>query len=102
MIDKNFSISNGKISLLLLEGQFGRNIYISEIYQLLDRLPEVDYVERQGQNDEVVILSEDSERKERVNGQLSSVKLYANELVNAQIEQSDIDISPAGSSVSGG
>ncbi len=102
MRDKNFSISNGKISLLLLEGQFGRNIYISEIYQLLDRLPEVDYVERQGQNDEVVILSEDSERKERVNGQLSSVKLYANELVNAQIEQSDIDISPAGSSVSGG
>lgn len=82
--------------------EFGRNIYISEIYELLDRLPGVDYVAEQEQNGELVILPKDSERKERVNGQLSAVKVYANELVDAQIEQSSITILPAGTSVSGG
>lgn len=91
--------------------EFGRNIYISEIYQLLDKLPGVDYVkptetkEQQAQNDEdeVVILPEDSEeRKERVNGQLSAVKIYANELVYVQREQISITILSAGTSVSGG
>lgn len=90
--------------------EFGRNIYISEIYQLLDRLPGVDYIKptetkgQQAQNneDEVVIVPEDSEeRKERDNGQLSAVKIYANELVDVQLEQSSITILPV-TSVSGG
>jgi hypothetical protein len=37
--------------------QFGRNVYVSEIYQLLDQLPGVDYVERMNNKDELTVIN---------------------------------------------
>ncbi|MFB2875386.1 baseplate J/gp47 family protein [Floridanema aerugineum] len=79
--------------------EFGRNVYLSEIYELLDKQPGIDYVEkveRTGNSttkvpeDEIVV--EDKQRELRVNGQLSAVELKANELVNFQIQKRDIQI----------
>lgn len=92
---------------------FGRNIYISEIYELLDRQPGVDYVipTKPQQSDkpleEVLVLSSDAEqRKVKVNVdkqlQLSAVKVKAYELVNLQINDGDITIIPAYTSATGG
>jgi Baseplate J-like protein len=66
--------------------EFGRSIYISEIYELLDELPEVDYVE------EVTILEppDGNSRRVKVNGQLMAISLNQNELV--KIEQNNIQI----------
>jgi Baseplate J-like protein len=66
--------------------EFGRSIYISEIYELLDELPEVDYVE------EVTILEppDGNSRRVKVNGQLMAISLNQNELV--KIEKNNIQI----------
>jgi Baseplate J-like protein len=73
--------------------EFGRSIYVSEIYELLDKQPGVDYVIPIEQKDEVVIFSNDAEqRKVKVNNQLSAVKLQGYELVNFQINDIDIQI----------
>jgi hypothetical protein len=78
---------------------FGRNVYVSEIYELLDKQPGVDYVEKvektvnsttESSEDELVV--EDKQRELRVNGQLSAVEVKANELVNFQIQKRDIEI----------
>jgi hypothetical protein len=83
-----------------LEGQgwpFGRNIYVSELYQLLDRLPGVDFItpitasssNGQGSQDlpEILVLSEDAaERQIFVDGKLSAVTLRPGELVNFQLQ----------------
>jgi Baseplate J-like protein len=66
--------------------EFGRSIYISEIYELLDELPEVDYVE------EVTILEppDGNSRRVIVNQKLMAISLNQNELV--KIEQNNIQI----------
>lgn len=78
---------------------FGRNVYVSEIYELLDKQPGVDYVEKvektvnsttETSEDELVV--EDKQRELRVNGQMSAVEVKANELVNFQIQKRDIEI----------
>ncbi|MBW4631787.1 MAG: baseplate J/gp47 family protein [Iphinoe sp. HA4291-MV1] len=88
--------------------EFGRNIYISEIYELLDRLPGVDYViprkDKDGKKtlEEVKVISNDSEqRKVIVNDQLSAVKVNDHELVNFQFNKGDITIKLANESDAG-
>lgn len=75
--------------------EFGRNIYISEIYQLLDRLPGVDYVKPTEQKDEVEV---DEQRKVKVNGQLSTVKVNDDELVKFECNEQYITIKLANDS----
>jgi hypothetical protein len=81
-----------------LEGQgwpFGRHIYVSELYQLLDRLPGVDFVtpttrsNGKAQQDlpEILVLSGDAaERQIFVDGKLAAIALRPGELVDFQLE----------------
>jgi hypothetical protein len=82
--------------------EFGRPIYISEIYELLDELPGVDYVEKATDPanstktlDEVMTLnSADGDRRQfNQQGQLEAIVLRVNELVTAQIDPQDLQFS---------
>lgn len=86
---------------------FGRNINISEVYQLLDRLPGVDYVTRTTQqnpttqqttylNEITVIDSRFIDRMQYSQGNLlTAILLRPEELVNAQIDPNQIQIIPS-------
>ncbi|NEN88193.1 MAG: hypothetical protein F6K48_04365 [Okeania sp. SIO3H1] len=88
------------------EGQgwpFGRNVYISEIYELLDGVSGVDYVkknqevETQEELDEVQLIDElasgEPERLIRnVKGELIGIQIKSHELVEAEIDL--ITVSP--------
>jgi hypothetical protein len=85
-----------------VEGQgwpFGRNIYVSELYQLLDRLPGVDYVTPTPATPlnstdppelpEILVVATDAEQRQIVvDGRLSAVQLDPHELVNFQLQPS--------------
>ncbi len=77
---------------------FGRNIYVSEIYHLLDALPGIDYVARtldadDEPLDELTVTSANLGRLERnSNGDLVSIQLYPNELVNTASITYNLDI----------
>jgi Baseplate J-like protein len=75
---------------------FGRNVFVSEVYALLDNLPGVDYVtKRQEGGDEIVAISSNAEdRKLITNKQLVGITLQLDELVDARINESDIAIAP--------
>lgn len=73
---------------------FGRYVYVSEVYQLLDRTPGVDFVTRW---DELEILTApDDAAGERLipptpsAGELVAIKLYPDELVSLSVDKSDI------------
>ncbi|MEH2221175.1 MAG: baseplate J/gp47 family protein [Nostoc sp.] len=68
--------------------EFGRNVYVSEIYELLDKQIGVDYVIPKDKEE----LEVDEQRKVKVNGQLSAVKVNDNELVNFEFNEGDITI----------
>lgn len=72
---------------------FGRSVYVSEIYELLDSLPGVDYVQPVNNEDELLVESAYQSRLIR-NGEngLIAVDVWPNELV----EIGTIDISIAG------
>ncbi|NEP73690.1 MAG: hypothetical protein F6K25_15970 [Okeania sp. SIO2G4] len=77
--------------------QFGRNVYVSELYQLLDELEFVDYVTKTHQQDEVFLPDPDAIANEQrlvyTNAkELSAIQLKPEELVNLDIGNSDIDI----------
>jgi hypothetical protein len=59
---------------------FGRDIYLSELYELFDDLPGVDYVEQ-------IQISEIEEHREQINtqNQLTAISLQDNELVTLEI-----------------
>jgi baseplate J-like protein len=58
---------------------FGRNVYVSEIYELLDQLPGVDYVMQSGSLDE---LDADADRRRpEPPGKLIAIELFPDELV---------------------
>lgn len=62
--------------------EFGRNVYLSEIYQLLDKIPGVDYIEPIKSTDELTVdllLGERRFLKENTS-QLIGIKIYQNEL----------------------
>lgn len=74
---------------------FGRAVYVSEIYALLDRLSEVDYVEQTGKEDgtmEDELASPEAWRLERVEGELVAVRLAEDELVEAHIDPARITV----------
>ena len=77
--------------------QFGHSIYVSEIYQLLDNLPGVDYVAkavRDGQQlDELTLPISDANRFIRnADNDLIAVALQPDELVNPQIDPNAIEL----------
>ena len=70
---------------------FGRNVYVSEIYEVLDRQPSVDYVQRSvgeaGELDELAVEDPpDESRLERNAGGLTAVAVREDELVDALAE----------------
>ncbi len=70
---------------------FGRSIYVSEIYDLLDRLPGVDYVTRSNNQDELYLTPADATRLVRnSSNELVAIALEPDELVNARIMASEL------------
>lgn len=80
--------------------QFGRNVYVSEIYQLLDTLPGVDYVTptkspTETVLDEITISPEKTDRRQlNAQGQLIGIEIQPDELVDAQINPNAIQVVP--------
>lgn len=72
---------------------FGRNVYVSEIYELLDRVDGVDYVQRKNEATEELTVDVNNQARLIRNDQqeLVGVALLPDELVNIQIDSGDID-----------
>ncbi len=80
---------------------FGRNVYVSEIYELLDLLPGVDFVARTLDKQTLKPLDEfitnDPERiKRNSQGDLIAIELLPDELVSANISKELLYIPPGG------
>lgn len=77
---------------------FGRSIYVSEVYALLDNLPGVDYVSSLTLNLSVAPRAGEKKgdqgaaRQKTKDGELYAFTLEPDELVNAQVKASDIDV----------
>jgi predicted phage baseplate assembly protein len=76
---------------------FGRNVFVSEIYELLDRLPGVDYVIRTAGSTpstslDELITADGTRLMSNSQGVLMAVELFADELVSANISMSLIKI----------
>ncbi len=83
---------------------FGRNVYVSEIYQLLDQLEGVDYVSKTPSSttpdtflDELIAHEGGSEGgtdrvKRNPAGDLVAIELYPDELVGARIDAGEIRV----------
>lgn len=76
---------------------FGRNVYVSEIYALLDNLEGIDYVEKI-QDSEGKFLDElntnDQQRREPLAGELISIKIGPDELAEWDPELGSLKFSP--------
>ena len=83
---------------------FGRDVYVSEIYEILDTLPGVDYVQKSVDPatkkpiDEITVAPGDSKRLERDDQDgLIAVTILPDELIGAQIVPDQITIiTPSG------
>ena len=78
---------------------FGRDVYVSEIYQILVRVPGVRYVTRTTDQetgvplDELFVAPADKARAIRNRlGELEAIDLQADELVKARLDIADIDV----------
>lgn len=77
---------------------FGRNVYLSEVYQLVDGIPGVDYVTRSKQNhgpeiNELAVAPSQEDRiKRNKQGELEAIDLRPDELVSLWIEPTDITV----------
>ena len=76
---------------------FGRNVYISEVYSLLDQLSGVDYVTRTlGDQPDTTLdefIVQDPARLQRNSlNELTAVEIQPDELVDAQIRKADITL----------
>jgi hypothetical protein len=75
---------------------FGRNVYVSELYQLLSLIPGVDYVTRStgvnGEDQEELIVDPSSADRRRLNGEqeLESIEVHDEELVCLKVNPGDI------------
>ena len=73
---------------------FGRNVYVSDVYELLDMLPGLDYVTKtvdpvsKKPVDELVV-SDPARLKVNADGELVAVEIQPHELVDAQIVPDD-------------
>ena len=83
--------------------QLGRNVYVSEIYQLLDELEGVDFVEKTNEQDtneqdEIFFPSANSNsiNQQRLirteEGELSAIELKPEELINLDLASSEMEI----------
>ncbi len=77
--------------------RLGQNVYVSELYALLDKLPGVDYVEKNltGNNTPLEeLVPEDNSRRilNSQTGQLVGVRLEADELIDFQATENDIQV----------
>jgi len=68
---------------------FGRNVYVSEIYRLLDRIPGVDYVGKLD-NKEIITTPAAGDRRIEQGTDLVAIRLNADELVEYSKDNSDI------------
>jgi baseplate J-like protein len=73
---------------------FGRDVYVSEIYQLLDRTPGVDFVTRV-EGLEILTAPDDTTGERLIPpspgaGELVAIKLYPDELASLSLDKSDI------------
>lgn len=80
---------------------FGKSIYVSELYQLLDQVPGVDYVIRSknpttgAEMDELIVApSREDRRRWNKQHELQAIDLLPDELVSAWIDRNDISIAP--------
>ena len=78
---------------------FGRDIYVSEIYELLDSVEGVDYVQPRTQGngtlaEELLPMNPLDALRQQFNGQdqLVALKLDASELANIQVSAEDIEV----------
>jgi hypothetical protein len=76
---------------------FGRSLYVSELYELLDQLPSVDYVTQSVDVNSQKALDElnatDATRlKYNADGRLVAVELQPHELADARIAPDDITL----------
>jgi hypothetical protein len=75
---------------------FGRDVYVSEVYHLLDRTSGVDFVTRW--NELEILTAPDDAGGERLippnpsAGELVAIKLYPDELVSLSLDKSDIKL----------
>jgi hypothetical protein len=77
--------------------QFGRNVYVSEIYDLLDRLPGVDHVRptmvKKKPQDELTVSKDQKDRLQyNDQGRLVAVRIEPDELVAAKLDTRDIEV----------
>ncbi len=78
--------------------QFGRNVYVAEIYQLLDEMEGVDYVVKTNEQDEVFFPSANANliNQQRLirtdQEELSAIELKPEELVNLDLASSEMEI----------
>lgn len=86
---------------------FGRDVYVSEVYRLIDQIPGVDFVTRvkndKGKLVEILTVEDAKVEGDRrlppapPAGELVAIKLYPDELVNLSLDKSDIVlVSPVG------
>jgi hypothetical protein len=68
---------------------FGRNVYVSEIYRLLDRIPGVDFVTKID-NKEIITAQDVGDRSIKQDGELVAIRLNPDELVEFSKEKSEI------------
>jgi len=81
---------------------FGRSVFVSEIYQLLDNVPGVDYVirssnpgSREEREELIVAPSEISRIRRNKQNELEAIHLLPDELVSAWIDRNDITVTSA-------
>ena len=67
---------------------FGRNVYVSEIYQLLSQIPGVDFITKI--NGTEIVTATDAGRSIKEGDELVAISLNQNELPNFSIENSEI------------
>jgi hypothetical protein len=74
--------------------KFGRSVYVSEIYSLLNRVPGVNYVEKIDNQDEILINDTIEQRVFRNStAELVAIALQPDELVAIQVNSGDLQIS---------
>lgn len=71
---------------------FGRNVYVSEIYALLDQLPGVDFVTKTGDSDELIVNDPARRILSDRGNELIAVEIRPEELVEAKINANNIKI----------
>ncbi|HKU75435.1 MAG TPA: baseplate J/gp47 family protein [Pyrinomonadaceae bacterium] len=71
---------------------FGRNVYVSEIYRQLDRIPGVDFVTKITGKEIVTAHGVEGDRQIKQGSELVAIKLNPDELVEFSLEKSDIEV----------